>query len=122
MVTTTHCFLLARAPISTMAFSAQTGATSMYLNGPGGESGDGFPLPRAGVLRSLSVFDGSQIHSDFADVSFGAGARLSVYCQSMGSNFTARVRINGASAGINVPDIPFNSSVKAVVEFALSRE
>lgn len=119
MVTTTHCYLLARAPISTMAFSAQTGTASLYLNGPGGQSGDGFPLPRAGRLRAIYVWDGTKTFSDSGDIAFNAGTRLSVYCQSTGSDFDVRVRLNGASAGLDVSAVPYNSSLKVVVEFSL---
>ncbi|MDD5088953.1 MAG: hypothetical protein PHI18_09180 [bacterium] len=122
MVNPTHNYLLARAPLSTMAFSAQMASASIYLNGPGGQSGDGFPLPRAGVLTAVHVYDGTRVLSDTGEISFTAGARLSVYCQSTGSAFNVRVRLNGSSCGLDVAEVPFNSSLKVVVEFSLFRE
>ncbi|MBU0509891.1 hypothetical protein KKH27_13795 [bacterium] len=122
MVNNTLCYLLARGPISTMGFSAQTGTGSIYLNGPGGQSGDGFPMPRAGYVTGLHVWDGTKYSWDAGAVAFEAGDRLSVYCQSTGSNFIARVRKNGGSIGLETPEIPYNSSVLATVEFILLRD
>jgi hypothetical protein len=122
MVNNTHAFLLARTPISTIAFSGAVTNQSMFLNGPGGRSGDGFPLPRRGYLTGLHVWDGTTIRSDFAEIAFDPRDRISVYCQSGGSDFTIGIRVNGINNGLQVSGVPFNSALFATVEFMLVRE
>jgi hypothetical protein len=122
MVNNTLCYLLARVPISTMGFSGHVATSSMYLSGPGGQAGDGFPLPRDGYLTAIYLWDGTKLAFDTGSVAFTAGTRLSVYCQSAGSNFSVRVRLNGSSSGLEATEIPFNANLMATVEFALLRE
>ena len=121
MVNNTLNYLYARAPISTLCFSGSVTTASIYLNGPGGKSGDGFPMPRDGYITGLHVWDGSANHVDEDRIAFGAGDRLSIYCQSTGSDFTVRVRINGSSSGMEVASVPFNTSLFATIELMLMR-
>ncbi len=118
----THSYLLANTPLSTMGFSAKTGTTSVYLNGPGGEAGDGFALPRRGYLTGITLWDGSLLRTDIDKIAFDSGDRLSVYCQSSGLDFTVKVRLNGASTTLQIPGVAFNATLKAVIEFMLVRE
>lgn len=118
----TLSYLFARSPISTLGFSGVTGTTSIHLYGPGGQAGDGFPLPRDGVLTRLELWDGSTRRYDTDEISLAVGDRLAVYCQSTGTNFTVKVRINGVSTTLQVENVPFNSTLFAVVEFSLLRE
>jgi hypothetical protein len=118
----TLSYLFARSPISTMGFSGVTTTASIHLNGPGGQSGDGFPLPRDGVLTRLEIWDGTTRRFDTDEISFVAGDRLSVYCQNLGSDFTVKVRLNGVSTAMQIEAVPHNSTLFAVVEFSLRRE
>jgi len=117
----TLSYIFARSPISTMGFSGATTSTSIPLKGPGGEAGDGFPMPRDGVLTRLQLWDGSTRRFDVDEISFSAGDRLAVYCQNAGSNFTVKVRFNGVSTALQIEGVPFNSTLFAVVEFSLLR-
>jgi hypothetical protein len=117
----TLSYLFARSPISTMGFSGTTATTSVHLKGPGGEAGDGFPMPRDGVLTGLQLWDGSARRFDTDEISFAAGDRLAVYCQNMGTSFTVKVRFNGVSTAIEIEGVPHNSTLFAVVEFSLLR-
>jgi hypothetical protein len=117
----TLSYLFARSPISTMGFSGVTASTSVHLNGPGGQAGDGFPLPRDGVLTRLELWDGSTRRFDTDEISFSAGDRLTVYCQNVGASFTVKVRFNGVSTALQIEDVPLNSTLFAVVEFSLLR-
>jgi hypothetical protein len=117
----TLSYLFARSPMSTMGFSGAVGTTSVHLKGPGGEAGDGFPMPRDGVLSGLRLWDGSTNHADGDEITFAAGDRLAVYCQNMGSNFTVKVRVNGVSTGLEISGVPCNCTLFAVVEFTLFR-
>ena len=118
----THNYLLANTPLSTMGFSGKTSTSSIYLNGPGGEAGDGFSLPRRGYLTGITLWDGSLVRWDADKVSFDSGDRLSVYCQSSGLDFTVKVRLNGVSTSLQIPAVAFNSTLQAVIEFMLVRE
>ena len=114
-------YLFGRSPVSTMCFSGAVTSSSVHLKGAGGEAGDGFPLPKSGVLTGLLVWDGAVRRYDTDEISFAAGDRLSLYCQSTGSNFTITVRLNGSSTVLQVSGVPYNSSLFAVVEFVLLR-
>ena len=122
MISSTHAFLLATQPLSTMGFSGVTTTASIHLNGPGGQSGTGFPFPRKGFLSGLAVWDGTTLRTDTDRIEFAAGDKLSVYCQNVGSNFTVKVRLNGTSTVLEVTGVPFNSTLFAVVEFILVRD
>ena len=117
----TLSYIFARSPISTMGFSGTTATTSVHLKGPGGEAGDGFPMPRDGVLTGLQLWDGSTRRFDEDQISFSAGDRMAVYCQNMGSSFTVKVRFNGVSTAMQIEGVPHNSTLFAVVEFSLLR-
>jgi hypothetical protein len=122
MVNNTHTYLIARAPISTTGFSGAVTTASVSLNGPGGQSGNGFPLPRRGYLTGLQVWDGTTLRSDTAQIAFDAGDKISVYCQNDGSSFTVKVRVNASSTTLQVSGVPLNSTLFATVEFMLIRE
>jgi hypothetical protein len=122
MLNTTLNYLYAHAPLSIIAFSGAIGSSSVNLSGAGGQAGDGYPMPRHGCLTTLRVWDGTTIHSDSAEVPFQAGDRLSIYCQTTGSNFTVKARLNGSSTNLQVTGIPTNCTLYAVLEFALYRD
>ncbi len=122
MPNSTHNYLLANTPLSTICFSGTTGTSSVYLNGPGGVAGDGFALPRRGYLTGLTLWEGSLVRSDADKISFNSGDRVSVYCQSTGTDFTVKVRLNGVSTSLQVSAVRHNSTMQAVVEFMLVRE
>ncbi len=122
MITKTQLFLYATRTLNTMGFSGVTVTSSVYLNGPGGQAGNGFPLPRNGLLTGLYVWDGTTLRSDTDMISFVAGDKLSVYCQNAGSNFTVKARLNGNSTSLEVPNVPFNTTQFVVVEFTLNRD
>jgi len=122
MVNNTHAYLMARTPLSTMAFSGAQTNQSVYLHGPGGQNGDGFPLPRRGYVTGLHVWDGTTLRSDSSEIAFNAGDRISVYCQSGGSDFAVKLRVNGTSSAMQVSGVPFNTTLYATVEFMVVRE
>lgn len=119
MLNETLNYLYAHAPVSLVCFSGQTGSSSINLNGPGGLGGDGFPLPAQGVIRAVRLWDESTDRFDVDEIPVAAGDRLSVYCQNMGSNFTVKVRVNGASTDLEIPNVPFNSTLYASVEIQI---
>ncbi len=118
----THSFLLASRPLDAIHFSGAVTTTSAYLNGPGGQAGDGFPVTRRGFLTGLRVWDGANLHSDSDEIAFNADDRISLYCQVVSGTFTVKVRVNGSSTALEVAGVPFNTTLFATLEFLLVRE
>jgi hypothetical protein len=122
MINNTLSYLYARAPLSTICFSGTVSTASVHLAGPGGASGNGFPLPRRGYLTGLHLWDGSAYHFDTDEVAFAAGDCISIYCQAGGSDFTVKVRVNGNTTSLQIASVPFNSTLFATIEFLLIRD
>jgi len=118
----THSFLFASRTPNIMSFSGAVTNQSVHLPGPGGQSGTGFPLPRRGYLTALHLWDGSSLHFDDDEIPFQSGDKLSVYCQTGGSDFSVKVRLNGTTTPLQVDSVPFNTTLFATVEFLLFRE
>ena len=104
-----------------MCFSGTTGTTSQGLPGAGGQAGSGFPLPRAGFLTSVHLWDGSTYRFDANEIAFAAGDRLSVFCQAGASDYTVKVRLNGNSTGLQMTGVPFSSTLYITVECLVLR-
>ena len=114
-----HAF--ASQPLQMLNFGGTLGTSSVYLPGPGGIAADGVPIPYAGTLAKLILFDGTNIHSDGSTVTFATNDRIAVYCQNVGGSFTVKVRINGVSTTLQVSSVPLNSTLLATVVFAINR-
>jgi hypothetical protein len=116
MINSTLAYLRAvRTPVL-LAFSGTTGTASINLPGPGGQAGDGFPLPYGGTLIGAQLWDGATLRGDSTAVPFVMGDRMSVYCQNVGGHFTVKVRLNGASTNLQIPDVPLNSTLFVVID------
>jgi hypothetical protein len=122
MLNETLNYLYAHSSVALLCFSGQTGNTSVDLNGPGGLGGDGFPLPTAGTIRAIRLWDGAVDRSDSDEIAVAAADRLSVYCQDAGSDFTVKVRVNGAATNLEIPNVPYNSILYASVEVQLQMD
>ena len=114
-------YQFAVTPLSTVCFSGQVTNASVNLPGPGGQSGNGYPMLHSGYLTGLSVFDGTSVRKDTTLVSFAADDKVSIYCQNVGSTFTVRARVNGTSSNLAVLNVPFNSTLFVTLEFALKK-
>lgn len=113
MPKSTLSYALAARPLVILTFSGPTTTSSIYLAAGGSIANDGVPMPVAGTVKFLRVFDGAASYSDDDNISFAAGDRISVYCQTTGSNFTVKVRINGVSSTLQVTSVPHNSNLIA---------
>jgi hypothetical protein len=122
MPNATLAYLRANRPYSTMGFSGAVTTTSVHLNGPGGQSGTGFPLPRKGRLTGLHVWDGTTYRNDITEIDTQPGDKISLYCQNTGTNFTLKARVNGSSTNLQVAGIPYNVTLFATLEFQLIRD
>lgn len=121
MPNATHSYLLARSALSTISFSGTVGTTSITLNCPGGTSGS-VPLPRRGFATALHIWDGTTLRYDRNEIAVESGDRISVYCQTSGSTFTVKLRINGTSTALQVTDVPQNTTLVVTVETVLIRD
>ncbi len=68
------------------------------------------------------MWDGTTQRYDTDEIAFNAGDKISVYCQSSGTDFTVKVRLNGTSTLLEVSGVPFNTTLYATLEFMLIRE
>ena len=93
-------YLLTQKQETLICFSAQVTTSSTYLKGPGGEAGDGFPMPRKARVYRIDCWDGSNLKSKSDNVVFNQSERLSVYATASGLNFDVAVRNNGVSTAL----------------------
>lgn len=114
-------YALASQPLIFLFFSGTTTTASMYLPTAGGIAADGIPIPFAGTLSRLTVFDGTTVRADTDNITFAANDRLSLYCQNVGGTFTVKVRLNGVSTNLQVASVPLNSTLQVSLAFAINR-
>jgi len=112
-------YLLAKRAEGMICFSAQVTTSSTYLKGPGGEAGDGFPLPRGARIYRIDCWDGTVLTSDTGNESASQGDRLSVYAAYGSGSFTVTVRINGVDTSIKVTSISSGVTLMVTVYFKL---
>lgn len=121
MSKSTLAYALASQPLMFFTFSGTTSTSSAYLPTAGGIAADGVPVPYAGTLAKLIVFDGTNTYSDSETITFSANDRIAVYCQNVGGSFTVKVRINGVSTTLQTASVPLSSTLHATVVFAINR-
>lgn len=113
-------YLKAEQSLILFCFSDSVTTSSKYLKGPGGIAGDGFPLPAAGAIESIQVYDGTDIEKVEGPVSFAAGDRISVYAANAMSAFTVYVRKNGVNTVVAAGDRDENTDLLATVTLRLT--
>lgn len=114
--------LFARTSQSTLAFSGVVTNQSLWLPGPGGQGSIGFPMPGRGYVTRLQVWDGTTLRSCQDEIPFASGDRLAIYCQSTGSDFTVKLRLNGNSTAAQVTGAPYNSTFSVVLQLLILRD
>ncbi len=101
-------------------FSGSVTTISTTLNGPGGASGNGFPVPFTGLIRSMTIWDGSNLHSVSSDFQIAVGDRISVDCtHEGGSSFTVYLNLNGIAMQLFLNGLPENSTYYCTLELLL---
>jgi hypothetical protein len=76
-------------------FAGLPEGSGVYLTGPGGYAGDGYPMPAPGQVLRLYVWDGAALRTCATATSFDAGDRLSVQVQDDQPWYQAMLQING---------------------------
>jgi hypothetical protein len=111
--------LLARRSEVLLPFSGAVTTASTYLKGAGGETGDGFPLPKGGKIVGLNVWDGVTHKSGTDEIVFSAGDRISLYAAYNAPVFTATVRINGVDTTLIASSLAANSTYMAHIHLIM---
>jgi hypothetical protein len=86
---------------------------SLYLTGPGGFAGDGYPMPAPGKVERLYVWDGVQLHSTTTQTNFNAGDRLSLYALYGAPYFQVTLRVNGVYGATYCTQVGSNTALQA---------
>ena len=73
-------------------FGGSVGNASKYLNGPGGASGDGYPMTAPGKVVRLHVWDGTALHTSANAAVINSGDRLRKCSTNIASESSARHR------------------------------
>lgn len=77
-------------------FSGAVTTSSKYLSGPGGSSGDGYPMTAPGKALRLFVWDGNSLRQSANETAVAAGDRLSLYATFDSPYFQVTLRVNGS--------------------------
>lgn len=116
----THAFNLAQMTPCLMCFSKALPASgTVYIEGAGGQSGDGFPVPYSGFLTHLSLYDASTplYHSDTAEITLTGNQRICLKAIWTGADYSVRVMLNNVNTALVIHSIPANVTILATVTF-----
>lgn len=105
--------LLARRTPLLINFSAAVTTSSTGLKCAGGESGVGIPIPSAGKVVSIHVWDGSTLKTISGEIDIDAGDRVDLFAEYDTTDFTVKLRINGVDAPLIVVGVAANSTITA---------
>jgi len=106
-----------------LCFSAQLGTTSQYLLGPGGQGGDGIPIPWDGKIVGLRVTNTVNQISSTAEIPMSKGDRIALYANyTVGNTYTITLILNGFASVLEVNNIPQNSTVMATLAFYFTED
>lgn len=108
-------YLKSEQSIIVLPFSDSVVTTSKYLKGAGGIAGDGFAMPYSGLILSIQVYDGTNLHKASNSVEFSADDRISVHANYMGSSFNVYVRKNGVNSIVFVTGVPGSVNLMVTV-------
>ena len=111
----TENYLRDRRDCSLMNFADSVATSDRYLKGPGGYSGDGYPMPAPGKVLRLYVWDDNSLRTSTVQSSFNAGDRISVIAEYDSPWFQVTVRINGANSNTYCNQVMPNSTLRASV-------
>ena len=102
-------------------FAKQVATSSTFLEGVGGISGDGYPIPFSGYLTGLQVWDGTTLHTCETTREINAGDRLCAYAIYASGVFNVSIVINGNFTTIQVLGLPVSSTYQASLSLLLAR-
>ena len=116
----TSTWLEARQTPMILPFSKRLDSSSAWLPGPGGLGGEGFPMPHAGFIRGVKIFDGYSLQEDKGSIAFSEGDRIAVYATYLGGSlFKVAVVLNATPTTIAVESVSASADVFATVDLLL---
>ena len=101
-----------------MQFAGTLASADTYLPGAGNIAADGYPVPYAGYIQQLWVWDAANMHSDADQIAIASGDRLSIYCDDNGTDSTVYVRKNGANTTLKVLAIARTATIEVTIGFS----
>lgn len=101
-----------KAPV-VLLFSRTVTTNSISLQGGGGASGNGFPIPVICSAVTLFVYDGNLSRSSSGNVQLIPGDRISLYATYSAGSFSVEVVKNGNPTGLNVTNCNSNTILYA---------
>jgi hypothetical protein len=117
----TAAILEAKMSPSLLSFSKQVAATSTFLDGSGGNGGDGVPCPFPGKVAGLQVWDGTNLHNSTATARINPGDRIALFATYASGTFNVTVILNGSYTGVQVTGVAANTTLHAAVSLLLER-
>ncbi len=118
----TSTFLAAKRSANLVMFSRTVGTTSTPLNGPGGSTACGYPMPLNGRALKLSVYDGSMVRTTTYTIELSVGDRISLYATYINPTFTVSLVLNDGETLLHVTGCAANSVLQATVLLQLEEE
>jgi len=119
----TAAWLQARLNPTVLLFGKTLATVSTFLEGPGGMAAGDYPMPRAGTLRGLMVYDGFATASDTGTIDFAAGDRLGVFATYLGDGeFKVSVTLNAVLTTLSVGGVHASEPVEASVDLVLKED
>ena len=112
-------YLLAKRSESLLCFSDSVSTLSTYLKGAGGQSGDGFPLPKNGRIFRVDCWDGSQLVSASGNVAVSQEQRISVYANYVLTAFDVEIHVNGVSTTLKATGAGSNTNLYVTVHLQM---
>ena len=109
----TETLLRERRDRALINFQGAVTTSDRYLTGPGGYTGDGYPMPAPGKILRLYVYDGTSVHTTNIESSFNAGDRLSLFAQYDQPYFAVWAHINGSNSSTVCSLVLANSTLRA---------
>lgn len=113
-------YLKSEQSLVVLCFADMVTTSDKYIRGAGNISGDGYPMPIAGKIEGILIYDGSNVTHGSGEIKFDAEDRLSVYAVHDLSEFTVYVRKNGINTAVSAGGLPENANYFVTVTVRLT--
>lgn len=123
-VNVARCWLEAHLSTHLIHLSKTVATGNFYFDGPGGVSGDGIPIPLPGVIKSMSVWDGTTLHTSEPDppLEIAAGERFAMYGTYDDPYFIIGLTVDGGSVSMPaMEEVLPNTDLFATIELLIKR-
>ncbi len=118
----TAAYLEARLATTVLHFSKTVTTANVNLSGPGGGSGDGFPLPFDGRITNLVLHDGTATQWGLGSVAISAGDRVQLAAAYNTGTYTVTLNINGSATPLQITGVQPNTTLYAALSYQLQED